>query len=179
MKVCSVCNEIVSANQSCNRSDCPFKSVTTAAPNLSVKPGLTGKADKAVQTGLDFASDAARRSTRQVMLAITAAAFIGGASYLLYRSLGNPSSNASETMNAASNQQSGSTGQPTDLRVMSCDNLWNARNRIYAEAGKCFKTEKAIATFGARCYPPYGELSREEKARVSEIMYWEEQKGCQ
>lgn len=97
MKVCSVCNEIVSANQSCNRSDCPVESVATAAPNpaapnLKVKPGLTGRADKAVQTGLDFASDAARRRTRQVLLAIIAAAFIGGASYLLFRSLGNPSS---------------------------------------------------------------------------------------
>jgi hypothetical protein len=91
MKVCSVCNEIVSANQSCNRTDCPVKSSTTAAPNLKVKPGSTGRADQVVQTGLDFASDTARRGTRQVLLAITLAAFILGASYLLYRSLGNPS----------------------------------------------------------------------------------------
>jgi cytochrome c2 len=97
MKVCSVCNEIVSANQSCNRSDCPVESFATAipnpaAPNLKVKPGLTGRADQAVQTGLDFASDAARRRTRQLLLAVTAAAFIGGTSYLLFRSLSNPSS---------------------------------------------------------------------------------------
>jgi cytochrome c2 len=57
-----------------------------------VKPGPTVREDKAVQTGLDFASDTARRGTRQLMLAIVGAAFIGGASYFLYRSLGNPSS---------------------------------------------------------------------------------------
>lgn len=92
MKVCNVCNEIVSANQGCSRSDCPVQNGTIALTSPKVEPGRTGRTDKAVQTGLDFAGDTARRTTRQVVLAMTVAAFIGVAGFLAYRALWKPSS---------------------------------------------------------------------------------------
>ncbi len=64
------------------------------------------------------------------------------------------------------------------LRGMSCSELWYARNAIYAEAGYCFKTRRARAVFGRRCYPPYGDLSRGERRRVRRIQHWEDVKGC-
>lgn len=72
------------------------------------------------------------------------------------------------------------TGQASAQRArwMSCDDLWHARNSIYAEAGYCFKTRRAQAVFGPRCYPPFGRLSRYERERVEEIEAWEHRKGC-
>jgi hypothetical protein len=64
------------------------------------------------------------------------------------------------------------------LRWMSCDELWYERNAIYADAGYCFKTQRARSVFGRRCYPPYGNLSPSEKRRVSRIEEWEYRKGC-
>jgi hypothetical protein len=65
-----------------------------------------------------------------------------------------------------------------ELSELYCSELWYARNAIYAGAGYCFKTDRAIATFGKRCYAPYGELGERERARVEEIKSWEERKGC-
>lgn len=64
------------------------------------------------------------------------------------------------------------------LSELSCSELWYARNSIYAEAGHCFKTDRAIAVFGKRCYAPYGQLSPSEQSRVDEIKEWEARKGC-
>lgn len=74
--------------------------------------------------------------------------------------------------------QNNASVQATDLRAMSCDELWYARNRIYADKGQCFRTDRAINAFGPRCHPPYGDLSQSEQVRVSEIRSWEQQKGC-
>jgi hypothetical protein len=63
-------------------------------------------------------------------------------------------------------------------RGMECSELWHARNAIYAEAGYCFKTERALSVFGPRCFPPYGRLSHFERERVEELEYWERRKGC-
>lgn len=76
-----------------------------------------------------------------------------------------------------------STGMPSvaaaqDAASMSCDELWYARNAIYAHNGYCFQTPRARATFGRGCFPPYGELSGWERARVNELQYWERQRGC-
>lgn len=65
-----------------------------------------------------------------------------------------------------------------DAAYMSCGALWYARNEIYARRGYCFKTERAISTFGTGCFPPYGRLSGWEKGRVDELQYWERRKGC-
>lgn len=78
MKVCSVCNEIVSLSKGCNRTDCIVRSdaaadpiATTAPKPRKVIPGPTGRSDRAVQAGLDRAGDVARNATRRAAFAIT------------------------------------------------------------------------------------------------------------
>ena len=65
-----------------------------------------------------------------------------------------------------------------DPSAMSCDELWYARNEIYARRGYCFQTERAQATFGRGCFPPYGELGGWERERVNMLQMWERRKGC-
>jgi hypothetical protein len=67
---------------------------------------------------------------------------------------------------------------PASPASMSCDELWHERNAVYARNGYCFKTQKAISTFGKSCFPPYGGLQGPEKNHVTEIRIWEQQKGC-
>jgi len=61
---------------------------------------------------------------------------------------------------------------------MSCYELWYARNSIFASEGYCFTTDRAIRTFGRRCYPPYGRLNAYEANQVDLIKSWERRKGC-
>lgn len=65
-----------------------------------------------------------------------------------------------------------------DPAYMSCQELWYARNRIYARNGYCFNTDRARAVFGAGCFPPYGRLSGWERSRVNQLQMWERRKGC-
>lgn len=62
--------------------------------------------------------------------------------------------------------------------AMSCDQLWYARNAIYADKGYCFDTDRAKQVFGPRCFPPYGKLSSSEAAQVDLIRQVERKKGC-
>ncbi|MCC0014746.1 MAG: YARHG domain-containing protein [Rhodobiaceae bacterium] len=62
--------------------------------------------------------------------------------------------------------------------AMTCDQLWYARNSIYANKGYCFKTQQAINVFGARCYPPYGKLDSYEQSQVDQIRQVEKAHGC-
>jgi len=59
-----------------------------------------------------------------------------------------------------------------------CDRLWYRRNAIYARNGYCFKTRRARAVFGRRCYPPYGRLSRWERRQVMRIRRRERALQC-
>ncbi|MGR7995860.1 YARHG domain-containing protein [Xanthobacter sp. ZOL 2024] len=68
--------------------------------------------------------------------------------------------------------------QQTPLSQLSCRALWVQRNAAYAEQGYCFKTADALATFGPRCYPPYGQLTPEQQRYVDQVKYWESRKGC-
>ncbi|MGA3302994.1 MAG: YARHG domain-containing protein [Methylovirgula sp.] len=61
---------------------------------------------------------------------------------------------------------------------MSCDQLWYARNQIYAREGFCFKTDRARAVFGPGCFPPFGALSGNEQVGVNALQYWERVRGC-
>jgi len=70
------------------------------------------------------------------------------------------------------------TAQAQELSQLSCRALWYQRNAVYAEQGYCFKTADAIATFGERCYPPYGKLTRDQQRFVDEVRSWERRKGC-
>lgn len=63
-------------------------------------------------------------------------------------------------------------------RAMDCDELWYARNAIYADNGYCFETRRALRAFGEACFPPYGELSRSEQREVDTIRDWERRKRC-
>ncbi len=72
----------------------------------------------------------------------------------------------------------GSVAMAASYGSMSCYQLWYARNAIYAAQGYCFKTARAIAVFGPRCYPPYGRLTASQQRAVNDITYWERRKGC-
>lgn len=65
-----------------------------------------------------------------------------------------------------------------DAAGMSCDQLWYARNAIYARKGFCFRTARAQDVFGPGCFPPYGRLNRSEREQVNELQYWERRRGC-
>lgn len=64
------------------------------------------------------------------------------------------------------------------LSELSCKALWYQRNAVYAEQGHCFKTKDAIATFGPRCYPPFGKLTGDQQRFVDQVQAWEARKGC-
>ncbi len=65
-----------------------------------------------------------------------------------------------------------------EAAYMSCNDLWYARNKIYARNGYCFKTARAREAFGPGCFPPFGQLSGWEADRVNELQMWEQRKGC-
>lgn len=62
--------------------------------------------------------------------------------------------------------------------TLGCGQLWYERNRIFAEHGYCFKSQRAINTFGPACFPPYGKLPSNLKGVVKEIKSWERRRGC-
>ena len=62
--------------------------------------------------------------------------------------------------------------------AMTCDQLWYARNSLYAQTGYCFKTARARSVFGPGCFPPYGKLDGWQQQRISEFSYWERRRGC-
>ncbi|MDI4656747.1 YARHG domain-containing protein [Xanthobacter autotrophicus] len=68
--------------------------------------------------------------------------------------------------------------QAQTLGELSCRALWYQRNSVYAERGYCFKTADAVATFGERCFPPYGQLTPSQQRFVDEVKAWEARKGC-
>lgn len=63
-----------------------------------------------------------------------------------------------------------------------CHRLWVERNRIYADNGYCFKTQRAIRYFGNRgCRYEYQDdvpLSRGDRARIADIQAEERDMGC-
>jgi hypothetical protein len=67
-------------------------------------------------------------------------------------------------------------------QAQSCDALWYERNAVYKRAGYCFKTPRAIATFGnAGCmYDNEYELplSPRQRSRIAWIIRMEQQYGC-
>lgn len=70
----------------------------------------------------------------------------------------------------------------SQLRHLSCENLWMVRNEIYKEAGYCFKTQRAIDYFGnGGC--TITNMSRVpltsiERYNINQIVAVERQKGC-
>jgi hypothetical protein len=72
----------------------------------------------------------------------------------------------------------GSTAYAQD----ACTQLWVERNAIYKDYGYCFKTARAIRYFGnAGCqYDREGDIpmSREDRARIGQIIAQERAYGC-
>lgn len=70
----------------------------------------------------------------------------------------------------------------TPAAAASCGDLWYARNAVYKEAGYCFKTVRAIRTFGnAGCMYDYEgavPLSPQQRAYVANIVRQERYQGC-
>ncbi|MCB1511801.1 MAG: YARHG domain-containing protein [Hyphomicrobiaceae bacterium] len=61
---------------------------------------------------------------------------------------------------------------------LSCGRLWYERNRIYARYGYCFKSDRAIATFGRGCFAPYGRVPSHQRRVINRIQRIERAKGC-
>ena len=70
----------------------------------------------------------------------------------------------------------------SDLRGLSCENLWVVRNTIYQENGYCFKTQRAIDYFGnEQCTTTNMSavrLSQIEQFNIGQIVAVERQMGC-
>ena len=70
----------------------------------------------------------------------------------------------------------------SDAQAQSCGDLWYARNSIYKQAGYCFKTARAIRTFGnAGCSydSEYSlPLSSRQRWRIDQIVSAERSMGC-
>lgn len=68
------------------------------------------------------------------------------------------------------------------LAAFPCDELWAERNAVYAEAGYCFKTARAIQEFGnAGCrYDNLADvpLSARDRAKVADIVAQERVNRC-
>ena len=70
----------------------------------------------------------------------------------------------------------------SEAAAQSCGDLWYRRNSIYKEAGYCFKTARAIQTFGnAGCAydSEYAlPLSPGQRAAINGIVRAERNLGC-
>jgi hypothetical protein len=68
------------------------------------------------------------------------------------------------------------------VAAFPCDELWAERNAVYAEAGYCFKTPRAIRAFGnAGCkYDDLADvpLSARDRAKVADILRQEQANRC-
>ena len=68
------------------------------------------------------------------------------------------------------------------LRQLSCENLWYARNVIYSENGYCFRTERALRYFdNSGCFVTNESrlrLNRFERNNISRIRQVERNRGC-
>lgn len=68
------------------------------------------------------------------------------------------------------------------LAAQGCDELWYERNRIYKEAGYCFRTPRGIRAFGnAGCsYDDERDvpLSARQRETVAQIRRTERAIGC-
>lgn len=73
------------------------------------------------------------------------------------------------------------SAQPA-LAEFPCDALWSERNAVYAQAGYCFRTARAIKAFGnVECrYQDIRDvpLSARDRAKVAEITREEQRNGC-
>lgn len=72
-----------------------------------------------------------------------------------------------------------------DFANLDCNDLWYARNQLYAHYGHCFTTARGKAAFHNHpteypnvCKPPYGKLPADATADVAAIKQVEARKNC-
>ena len=70
----------------------------------------------------------------------------------------------------------------SDLNKLSCQTLWEVRNRIYHENGYCFRSERAAATFSnTGCSVSRAAdviLNAYERSNIARIKTVEKSLGC-
>lgn len=74
------------------------------------------------------------------------------------------------------------SGASAQSRAETCAGLWTARNEIYKAQGYCFRTQRAIASFGnAGCqYDNIDDvpLSANDRRRIDDIVRQERDLRC-
>ncbi|WP_155800183.1 hypothetical protein [Porphyrobacter sp. AAP82] len=158
MKVCSACNEIVASDQGCARSDCLNQSKAITDPAPKIDPGLTGKADRFVQAGLDGAGNAARAGTRRAafVVAVIFAVVLVATIFKLNASSG---SESSEAGNASAAQEASSASNVGSLPNTIPNKYWgrwtedpsrcatrydDTKVEIYSDAIKFWESEGEV-----------------------------------
>lgn len=70
----------------------------------------------------------------------------------------------------------------SQLRRLSCQNLWYVRNSIYDDHGYCFRTAAGKAAFdNSDCYERDAaklRFNRSEQTNINRIVQVEKEKGC-
>ncbi len=70
----------------------------------------------------------------------------------------------------------------TTASAQACQEWWEERNGIYADAGYCFKTRRAIEHFGNRGCRYHNEgsvpLTQQQRNRVAQLTALERRNGC-
>ena len=142
MKVCSVCNEIVPANQRCALSNCPNKGSARPTPKSGkVTPGPTGRSDRAVQAGLDRAGDVARDATRRAAFAIAVIFSVVAAIAAIGFNLGGDNQHTNTNVSTAVEASPQATTSPAvaeKVEVAAAD-----PEQIAPQAQKSFKKESS------------------------------------
>lgn len=64
------------------------------------------------------------------------------------------------------------------LADLSCDDLWWARNEIYARNGYIFQTDRGRRAFGDQGWTRNPDLNRTEQRNINNIQLYERQFGC-
>ncbi|MBU6268130.1 MAG: DUF1311 domain-containing protein [Sphingomonadales bacterium] len=92
MRLCQLCNRIVSNTTACNRVGCPSAAdvLSVVMEEVRVEPGATGRADHVAQATLDLVTEKSRAVSRGVLmvgLGVIGALLLGGAFYATLRLL--------------------------------------------------------------------------------------------
>lgn len=72
--------------------------------------------------------------------------------------------------------------QPKEIATRSCEDLWLLRNSIWNDAGYCFKTQRAVKSFGTHTCRHADQaavpLNDYQRANVKTIRAVETANGC-
>jgi hypothetical protein len=107
---------------------------------------------------------------RAMLIAMTVAVFPTFAQADCFENLGNTGCPHLETFKLS------------ELRQLSCQNLWHVRNSIYNHRGYCFKTAAAQQVFdNSDCFVTNAsaiKFNQHEQKNISRIVKVEKEKSC-